>query len=310
MPTLHLALNMDDRYLQHAVVMLTSVFVNSPGAHFVVYVLTDGLSDGVKTQLSHFIEKDYGNECHICELSEAQAHLFPEYVNSHISLAANYRLFLSEFLPEDVHKVLYLDCDLVVEESVESLFTLNMDVAPVAAVEDMFSGKSEVYERLGYPYEEGYFNSGVLLVNLDAWRSRKLSLKFVEFAQSHDNLVFYDQDTLNGVLHGQWLALPPRWNVQDGFLRRHCHVREEKMEMVRAEAVHPAIVHYSGHRKPWLYDHLNPYANRYYHYLDMTSWKGWRPEVPAAYRRRQALYQVLYAIHLKPKRYDARYKPF
>ena len=50
MPIFHLALNMDNRYLQHAVVMLTSVFVNSTGMHFAVHVLTNGISDDVKSQ--------------------------------------------------------------------------------------------------------------------------------------------------------------------------------------------------------------------------------------------------------------------
>ena len=69
-----------------------------------------------------------------------------------------------------MHKIIYLDCDLIVEQQLSKLFNYDIGRYPIAAVEDMWSGKDDNYERLGYDRKYGYFNSGVLLINLDMWR--------------------------------------------------------------------------------------------------------------------------------------------
>lgn len=307
---LHIALNMDDAYLVHATNMLTSVFVNNAGLQIVVHIIAEKLSEEAKAQLKAVVCGQYGKELSFHIVTSQRVSEFPSCEGSHISQATYYRLFMADLLPESVHKVLYLDCDLVVETSLAPLLDIDMSHSLLAAVEDMWSGKKENYERLGYPAQEGYFNAGVLLVNLEGWRRRRLSELFVAFSRTHEHLVFYDQDILNGVLHGQWLELSPKWNVQDGFLRRRCKVRAEKLGRVRKEAEHPAVVHYTGHRKPWRYDSVSPYRNRYFHYLDMTAWKGWRPATPWRYKLKTMVDALLYTLRLKPLKYDSRYRAF
>lgn len=308
--TLHIALNLDDAYLQHASVMLTSLFENNKDLPIEVHAISEALATEVRQQLETLVRGKYGREIHFYMLSGQRVADFPQYVGSHISQAANYRLFMAELLPERVQRVVYLDCDLVVESSLRPLLQLDLAGNAVAAAEDMWSGKAEVYDRLGYGMADGYFNSGVLVADLDVWRRDNLSARFIDYVHTHHNLKFFDQDILNGVLHGCWLALDPRWNVQDGYLRRHCRVRPEMLSVVRSQAEQPAIVHYTGHRKPWNYDSINPYTNRYFHYLDLTAWRGWRPEVPSAYRRKVVIDRLLYALRLKPAKYDARYRAF
>lgn len=301
--TYHIAINMDDRYIEHASTMLTSVFYNNPDLKFAIHVITAKLSKRVVKALQELIVDQYHQELYIYPLTEQQTSPFPEYVNSHISMAANYRLFVADILPETVHTVLYLDCDLVADANIKPLFELTLGDKAVAAVEDMWSGKEDNYQRLGYARQYGYFNSGVMLIALDYWRSHNLSKVFTDFLNTHPHLRFVDQDILNGVLHEHWLALPLRWNVQDGFLRRTCRIRTEYLDQVTEASKHPAIIHFTGSRKPWDEDCMNPYQDKYFKYLDMTPYKGHRPSISEHWKRKQRIDRLLIRLHLKRRRY-------
>ncbi len=298
-----IVINIDDNYLKQAVTMLTSVFANNLKLHVTVHVLSSGLSDSVQEVLGEWVRARYHQNIIFYSISKHDSDVFPKYVNSYISDAANYRLFVADILPADVHKVLYLDCDIVVDCPIEELVGIDISDCPVAAVEDMWSGKDGVYERLGYSRQYGYFNSGVLMINLDWWREHKLSEAFTGFLNNHPNLPFVDQDILNGVLHREWHSLPLRWNVQDGFLRRRPKIRSQRREELLKEMHSPAIIHFTGSRKPWNYDCQNPYRERYFHYLDMTPWMGERPVMSASFKRKLTFDKVLYALWLKPRKY-------
>lgn len=96
--------------------------------------------------------------------------------------------------------------------------------------------------------------------------------------------------------------LPFRYNVQDGFLRRKRRIRPTSIPLLDEELKHPVIIHYTGGKKPWQYKSQHPYKNLYFRYLDLTEWKGERPQVPFSYRIKQAIDKVLYALRLaKPK---------
>ncbi len=302
-PVIHIVLNMDDNYMVHTITMLTSLFFNDPDSQFTIHVLSSGLSSKVKKTLKNWIEHQCRQQVFFYNLNKNNTKIFPEYVNSHISQAANYRLFVADVLPADVHKIIYLDCDLIVEQQLSKLFNYDIGRYPIAAVEDMWSGKDDNYERLGYDRKYGYFNSGVLLINLDMWREKSLSRVFINYLNSHDNLKFIDQDILNGTLYDKWFHLPLRWNVQDGFLRCNPKIRKEKINDVIEECHRPAIIHFTGSRKPWNYDCLNPLKNRYFHYLDMNPWKGRRPMMPDNFKRKLMFDKILYALFLKPHKY-------
>mgnify|MGYP000308479184 CR=1 FL=1 len=115
----------------------------------------------------------------------------------------------------------------------------------------MWSGREEIYTRLHYPSSDSYFNSGVLLVNLDYWREEGLMSKALDYiSKNGSKLVFYDQDVLNALLHDCKLFLPFRYNVQDGFLRRKRRIRPESIAALDQELLHPVIIHYTGGKKP------------------------------------------------------------
>lgn len=61
-----------------------------------------------------------------------------------------------------------------------------------------------------------YFNSGLMIIDMDKWRKHSISEKVINFINnnSEDMFVFHDQDALNAILYDQWHDLHPRWNAQ------------------------------------------------------------------------------------------------
>jgi len=103
---------LDDAYTPHCAVMLTSLFRNTPGAGFRIYVVHDGLSDHSQRVLGRLCRR-YGHELILLKAEHAMIANLPIKVE-HISIASYYRLLVAHLLPADLDRVLYLDSDLVV----------------------------------------------------------------------------------------------------------------------------------------------------------------------------------------------------
>ncbi len=301
---IHVACNIDTSYVKYCIVMLTSLFENNREVKFHIHVIAGELSEEACQQLRNWVEKQYLHTLTIYEAGEDLLRGCMIYGNSHISLATYYRIFLETILPQDLQKVIYLDCDLIVNGSIQDFWDTNISDYAVGCVEDMWSGKTENYTRLHYNASFSYFNAGVLLVNLVYWRQMKFQELAVEYISHHVNeLIFNDQDVLNALFHDRKLFLPFRYNVQDGFLRRKRRIRPEVWNVLDRELLHPVIIHYTGGKKPWQYKSQHPYKNLYFHYLDLTPWKGERPVVPFSYQLKRWVDHFLYFTRLARPKY-------
>ena len=85
----------------------------------------------------------------------------------------------------DVQKVIYLDCDLLVLQDIVDLWNFDMQSNPLAATEDfgILSSKGKCREKeknLCWNKEYSYFNSGVLLLDLELWRRENYANKLMK----------------------------------------------------------------------------------------------------------------------------------
>ena len=299
---IHIACNIDDNYIMQCCTTLVSVMYNNRNEQITFHIIAEFLSNEAKSMLTEEVEK-YNQQIHFYAYNLNMN--LSSFKSAHISLAAYLRLFVADILPVEIHKILYLDCDLIINDSIKDLWKTDVTSYAVAAVEDMWSGKANNYTRLEYPQEDTYFNSGVLIINLDYWRNAHLSKASLEFAEKYaEKLIFNDQDILNGLLHDRKLLIPFRWNIQDGFLRKRRHLRQQAIPKLIEELKHPVIIHFTGHRKPWLHICQSPYQKLFFKYLDMTRWKGIRPQTPWSWKLKTLIDSILYAMHLKVQKYD------
>lgn len=271
----------DDNFVQHCCVMLVSVLLNNDDV--TVYVLTEGLLPENERIISDEVAAR-GGTVHFCVVDPTVIDRFPMPSGAelaHISRATYYRLLIPELLPREVGKVLYLDCDIVVNHSIAALWDTDLTGHALAAVPSVGFGCEAA--RLGYPMEHCYFNAGVTLINVDYFRRHDVSRRLMEYiASNYDHIKYHDQDTLNAVLHDQYLHLEAQWNmtpdVYDSDYPQHVDRVDGRVvndyaadkRNALAHKADPAIVHFASHPKPWQRNCVHPLYHLYYDYARQT----------------------------------------
>jgi lipopolysaccharide biosynthesis glycosyltransferase len=186
------------------------------------------------------------------------------------------RVVLPELLPE-LQRVIYLDADTLVVESTAALWHTDLKVAPLAAVANVTEAAMQAHVTSLGVEDWGYFNAGVLLVDLGRWREEGATDALARFVADHQHLPWFDQDALNAVFAGRWQKLHPRWNAMNSFWMWGDLAAKVFGEEILAQATsRPSILHFEGPSlcKPWHYLCDHPWRSAYRSTLARTPWAG------------------------------------
>lgn len=265
----------DDNYAQHGAVACASILANHRKAlpiHF--YFFSDGISEAKEAALAATVTQKKGSITFIPTGNiEIKAH-----TSGHVNRAAYLRLLIPKLVTATVDRVIYLDTDLVVLDDIEELWDMDLGGKPVGAVPDLgilasSRMRRQKEETLGIPEGELYFNSGVMVLDVAAWRKEGYGPQVVECVET-GNFRHHDQDGLNKVFYHNWQVLPLRWNVIPPVFTLPVKVlKKSRWRNLALEALErPAVFHWAGKYKPWK---LGPqkYSRKYYEYLDKTPFK-------------------------------------
>lgn len=270
----------DNNYIKYCCVMLTSLLENNKEENITIHILGDNLTSDSQNTITSIVEEKYNQ--HLC-LYAVDRKLVVDFPNmgSYVSLTTYYKLFITSILPSSLHKVLYLDCDLIIVHSVKSLWDCDLTGKPLAAVKDAHKGMEIHCALLDIDcIRYGYFNAGVMLLNLDYLREVGFEKKAVDYVTENSNrLTFHEQDVFNGLFYKQVIHLPYRYNLHDRLYRRQRYIDAETLPIVKEELKSPVIIRFSSGKKPWTSRCLHPCRYLYLRYLDMTIWKGERPDM-------------------------------
>jgi len=200
----------------------------------------------------------------------------------HISAATYYRLLIPELLPSTVQKVIYLDCDIIVRKSLHELWDTDISNFALGAVHQIVDEIIHA-QRLSYPLKFGYFNAGVLLINVDYWRKHNIQNKLISYLiNNYKTIIYHDQDALNAILFDKTLLLPCKWNMLNFFFMKAVFKAVGKINnqiiteyaeyknMLIKDRVDPAVIHYVSKPKPWQQYCIHPYAKVYFQYARAT----------------------------------------
>ncbi|MBQ3698514.1 MAG: glycosyltransferase family 8 protein [Prevotella sp.] len=267
-------------------VMMQSVCVNNPEVDIVFHIIVDdNVTEKGMRDLEETVTVFEGKSITFYHVDVTKFPCFPNVkMGSHVTQAAYYRLMLSEILPKSIHKVLYLDGDIIVRHSLLPLWNIDMKERPVGVVVYPYEVFPDLYDRLNIPSQLGYFNSGVMLIDLQYWRKHEVVKDFVRILQEYaEKLRFWDQDVLNVAFSENKVILPMKYNMTSGFLKKgknplwnNCKYKKDVEEARRD----PVIVHYTD-KKPWDAYHRHPdhpFRSTFYHYQDQTRWMGMKTD--------------------------------
>jgi len=313
---MHVLCSTDKNYIMPAGVMIKSVSVNNPDADIVFHVIVDEtVSKKFQKQLCEVV---INNDRHVVDFllfDETIFNTFPQIgeIKAHVTKATYYRLFVDRMLPVDIEKVLYLDCDVVVDNNLNKLFETDISNYAVGCVTDMSEAFHE-YNRLGYDSKLGYFNAGVLLLNLKYWREHHVADDFMNIIINHpEKIKLHDQDVLNIVFCKNKLTLPLLYNVQNGFLWKpqYLQINYDKYQNELNDAIHDgAIIHFCSEIKPWHKDCDHPLREIWFKYFKETRWRNRRLKRKITRSLRTIIGDFLRKYHLRKSKYDEFYCPY
>ncbi|GET37062.1 glycosyltransferase family 8 protein [Microseira wollei] len=277
-----LVLAADNNYAMALAATARSVIANLNHNKNIEIVIIDG---GIKEYNKKKIIKSIKENNVEIKWVKAAPEIFKNMkVYKHFSKATYYRLLLPKILPLEITKAIYLDTDIIVKENLENLWNIDIGNNYVLAVEDMsvryVSAPNGLknYEELGIKSDAKYFNAGVLVINIEKWRTDKSGEKVIEYLEKYqEQWLWLDQDGLNAAFAGQWGELDPKWNQQPRIYKyaswKESPYQEDVYQDLRDN---PYIIHYSTSGKPWSLGCKHPKKDLFFEYLDKTAWSGWR----------------------------------
>lgn len=250
----------DDNYVPYLAVAIKSMLENASSDYFYkIHILTEGISNKNKDRLKAY--ETPNSEITYIELSNYIAKIkdrLTSTLRDYYTESIFYRIFIASLCPE-YDKAIYLDCDIVVLGDISKFYNIDLEDNILGAItDDVINGNEDfkIYSQLGVGVDpDKYFNSGVLLMNLDEYRKQKIQQRFVYLLIKHNfETAAPDQDYLNVLCKNKIKYIDKGWDKMstdtnfDGELN---------------------LIHYNNFKKPWLYDNV-PYEEHFWKYAKMT----------------------------------------
>ena len=249
----------DDNYLPFLAITLQSLWENSSHDYdYHVYVLHSGVRKEFEEKILHFSKPGFTVQfADVTEpLKAISAHL---HMRDYYTCTTYFRIFIAQMFPQ-YDKALYLDCDTVILGDISALYNYDLGNYLVAGAPCEGVNSFEVYREYVRTVDglnpDYFFNAGVILMNLKAFREEGFYEQFAELLQKYKFTLIQDEDYLNVLCQDRVLRLPRAWNktpVGKDILPR---------EDLR-------IVHYLMTWKPWRYDDV-PYGEYFWEYAKQT----------------------------------------
>jgi lipopolysaccharide biosynthesis glycosyltransferase len=256
----------DSGFVTPATVAIASVLANSnPRRSYVVHVFHLGTDTEALAPLVALERPDFKIEAHdlMAGIKRVAPEGWPDEIYFH-------RMLLGDLLPRSP-RVLYLDTDTVATSDMAELFDTPLGGAPLGACIDVPVGRRRMLGRVvrlpGYTgtvseymhqvlglSDEAvarYFNSGVLLLDLDRARDMKLSRAALEIISGNrDRIWLHDQCILNRLFARSYRVLDPCWNALVPTNRIRAMFDGPSGRKQLAILADAKIIHFGG-SKPW-----------------------------------------------------------
>jgi len=248
-------------------------FHAGPARSFDIVVVTD---PEAATETERRWMREHGIHHHVEDFADLKAVIRLE---GRLTTATLVKLILADIFADRYERILYLDTDLTIHGDVSGLLGLDLGGHAIAAAGGGWATPAQQqdgeahFAALGMSRPYRYFNTGVLVIDVAAWRREDLTSRSLDFVRRHPELcALPDEDSLNAVLDGRVARFSPIWNMAP-----------RRLWLTRLHGiVTPVIIHYSGADKPWrrfgrhkrLFPDGQAYA-LYRAFIKRSPWKGW-----------------------------------
>ncbi|AYW49287.1 glycosyltransferase family 8 protein [Tetragenococcus halophilus] len=265
---INLLFSIDDQFVEQMKTTLFSIYQNTDASHqFTVYVLQKKLLEQNEA-IKSFCTKWKMNYVPLVIGEDSLFEYAP--VSSRYPETIYYRLMVHKFLPYSVDKILYLDADILCINDFSDLYQLDLkEYLYAAASHKKLTNMTKMINQVRLKtYEaEGYYNSGVLLINAKKAREEVQAEDIFRFIKENQyNLLLPDQDILNGLYGNKILPIPDEiynYDVRKNATYDAISMGEWDLDWITRNSV---FLHFCGREKPWEDKYRGRYAALYKHF--------------------------------------------
>jgi len=262
---MNLLVTLDSKYIQPLKVMLFSLFTNNPAENFHIYLMHSSIKDNEIADIERFVNS-YNQKLSVIKIADSYFQNAP--VILHYTKEMYYRLLAYKFLPKNMDRILYLDPDILVINPIRELYETELDGYLYAAAFHNILAVKKINRIRLYPYKiDAYFNSGVLLMNLELQRKlvdEEVIYSFVK--KNRAKLILPDQDILNTLYSKQIKCLDEKlYNYDTRYYNYYKIITNNACDMDYV-MTNTVILHFCGKKKPWQKGYSGKFYSLYKHY--------------------------------------------
>jgi len=283
---MHVLYCCNDDYCPYTGISIVSLFENNKNlTELVVYIAGLDISSENRLKLEQ-VANEYKREIIVIDAEQIEEQLIINKVSDYRGNKITfYRLFIDQLIPDKVERLLYIDGDTVIVDSLEELETFGFEDNKACAMirERVFKGYNTI---IGIKESDNYYNAGVTLFNMITWRSLKCSDRLLAgVREGRANYHLADQDLLCSVINENIQTLPVRFNVHSlwlsiGIKNLYWYFDVDENNLYSIDEIHgaienPAILHCSvgNTGTPWQRGNKNPFKMEWEEYKKISPWK-------------------------------------
>lgn len=268
----NIVLVMDENYLMPTSVAIYSAITNKKKeSKYSFYIISKKLNVDINRKLKAFATDDVTiNLIEFNIVGFEKLHNPSKNSYCVASPTALLKFKIADLLRKE-KKAIYIDGDVIVRCDLSEVFKTDIHDVLAAVVPDtgsLYSGNPTVKKY------KSYFNSGVMLLNLEKLREDKASEKLFKYKKNSKNESLMDQNIFNEYFDGKIRLLDVTYNslfvnlvrsrnkfTIDEFNKkfRTCY---KSLDEIKEKA---KIIHYSSKDKPWKYRNT-PLADEWFGY--------------------------------------------
>lgn len=276
-----------DSYAFLTGISILSLLENNKGCDSIhIYIMDNHISNENRNKLIEVVEK-YNREITFVPMPDMKELTGQEIDTRRWNISTFGRLYMASALPKTVHKVLNIDCDTIIVDTIEPLWNTDMTGKVFGGMLECINDR---YRRnVGKNNGDYYLNGGIVFLNLDEVRFGNYEKKFTDYITKYgSSLAYLDQDVLNGVVEqDKKVKLPMRYNTLSIYFyatyEQVLKIRRSKSkdfyskEEFAAAVENPGLVHFTtcflDGLRPWIKGNQHPYRDKFLEYKNMSPWK-------------------------------------
>ena len=270
----------DDGFIEHCGVSILSLLENNQDlSELNVYVLSMSLAADNVNNLKSLCDT-YNRKLTIIPIDDYIKKIGFQFNTTGFNPIVLARLFLAEYLPSYIDRVLYLDADVVVNDNISAVEGIDISNSYIAAVPELYMpGQNK--KIIGFTSKDTYYNAGVLYINLQMWREHNLKESFlIYYKMMSGKLPYNDQDIINYCCKDYVVTLPQEYNMSPNlpffprwFMKWLQPSYFYEKDLYSQMIIKPKIIHYLGDERPWIKGNHNYYKDIYEKYKAISLWK-------------------------------------